>query len=514
MEQDGVIRQAYRFALDPSVGQEALLASFTGASRFWFNQGLALVKERLDRRATGEEVTVPWSYKQLCSEFKGDAVKDELAPWRSQVPVGSYQAGLEALGKALQNFSQGRKAGRRVGFPRFRRKGKCRESVIFQRPRIKSAREIEFDGRLGPIRTRERMSKLIRLLARDQQARVMRATVGRSGSNWYVSFTVERSAKQRRSRQPDAAVGVDVGLTRLATTSDGRRFANARPLQGALQKVRRLQQQLDRQRRANNPINYLSDGRAKPGASHWVKSKRMLRVEARLRRLHERVANLRREQAHGLTTYLTREFGVIGVEALAVKHLMANRRLARHISDVGWGMILAQLRYKTSWSGGSMLVAAGRFFPSSKTCSDCGKARAKLALSERIFTCDACGLVIGRDLNAALNLAHVAQQRAQAEGRPECYVARTGQETQNARRGQVSPRTRAGLSPLKREDSSQDEPTRARKSPAVAAYLQRVETGGNCNEPGCRGPGPSPIAEAGSGEPTMCRKPASAASIG
>jgi putative transposase len=254
MEQDGVIRQAYRFALDPSVGQEALLASFTGASRFWFNQGLALVKERLDRRATGEEVTVPWSYKQLCSEFKGDAVKDELAPWRSQVPVGSYQAGLEALGKALQNFSQGRKAGRRVGFPRFRRKGKCRESVIFQRPRIKSAREIEFDGRLGPIRTRERMSKLIRLLARDQQARVMRATVGRSGSNWYVSFTVERSAKQRRSRQPDAAVGVDVGLTRLATTSDGRRFANARPLQGALQKVRRLQQQLDRQRRANNPV--------------------------------------------------------------------------------------------------------------------------------------------------------------------------------------------------------------------------------------------------------------------
>jgi hypothetical protein len=79
-----LVRQAYRFALDPSVEQEALLASFTGASRFWFNQGLALVKERLDARARGEDVRVPWSYTQLCSEFKGDAVKDELAPWRAR----------------------------------------------------------------------------------------------------------------------------------------------------------------------------------------------------------------------------------------------------------------------------------------------------------------------------------------------------------------------------------------------------------------------------------------------
>jgi putative transposase len=112
-----LIRQAYRYALDPTVEQEALLRSFTGASRFWFNQGLALVKERLAARARGEDVRVPWSYKALCSEFKGDAVKDELAPWRSEVPVGAYQAGLEMLGRALQNFSQGRRAGRRVGFP-------------------------------------------------------------------------------------------------------------------------------------------------------------------------------------------------------------------------------------------------------------------------------------------------------------------------------------------------------------------------------------------------------------
>jgi putative transposase len=462
-----LIRQAYRYALDPTVEQEALLRSFTGASRFWFNQGLALVKERLAARARGEDVRVPWSYKALCSEFKGDAVKDELAPWRSEVPVGAYQAGLEMLGRALQNFSQGRRAGRRVGFPCFRAKGRCRESVIFQRPRIRTARQVDFDHRVGPIRTKERMSKLIRLLERDEHARILRATVNRSGANWYVSFTMERSPKRRRARWPDAAVGVDVGLARLATLSTGESFANARPLQDALGKLRRLQRQLDRQRRTSNPDNYAADGRVNPGASRWVTSNRMLRTEARVRRLHERVRNLRREQVHQLTTYLTRNFGVIGVEALAVKNLMANRRLARCIADAGWGMILAQLTYKTSWSDGSMLVAADRFYPSSKTCSDCRTVRAKLALSERVFDCDACGLVIDRDLNAALNLVRMAQRQARAEGKTKCYVARTGRETQNARRGQVSPSTHAGLSPLKREDPTGS--AQAREGLAVAA---------------------------------------------
>jgi putative transposase len=465
MREVTLMRQAYRFALDPSVEQEALLRSFTGASRFWFNAGLALVKERLDARTRGEEVSVPWSYQALCSAFRGDAVKDGLAPWRRDVPVGSYQAGLEALGKALQNFSEGRRTGRRAGFPRFRVKGHCRESVIFQRPGIVSARQVEFDRRLGPIRARERMSKLIRLLGRDEQARIMRATVSRSGANWYVSFTVERSRKTRQARRPDAAVGVDLGLTRLATPSAGQPFDNVRPLQKALRELRRIQRQLDRQRRANHP----PEGCLKPGVTGWAKSKRMLRTEARRRRLHERVANLRREQAHQLTTYLTREFGVIGVEALAVKNLLANRRLARHIADVGWGMILAQLAYKTAWSDGSILVAADRFYPSSKKCSHCGTAKAKLALSERVFTCHACGLAIDRDLNAALNLAQVAQQEAQAKGKTKCYVARTGRETKNARRGPVRPSTCTGHSPTKREGSPQGEPTQTRKSLAVAA---------------------------------------------
>jgi putative transposase len=235
-------------------------------------------------------------------------------------------------------------------------------------------------------------------------------------------------------------------------------MANPRPLETALRKLRRLQRQLERQRRANNPANYLADGRVKPGRRAWARSGRMICTQGRIRRLHARVANLRREQAHLVTTYLTREFGVIGVEGLAVKNLLANSRLARQIQDVGWGEILRQLAYKTSWSEGSLLISADRFHPSSKTCSACGAVRAKLSLSERVFTCevDACGHVQDRDLNAALNLARMAQRHAQAEG-IECHVAATGAETLNARRGQVS-LDLVEHSPLKREgslDSSQ-----------------------------------------------------------
>lgn len=454
-----VIQQAFRFTLEPTGEQEPFLAACAGASRFWFNQGLALVKHHLDERAAGADVDVPWSYKSLCVAFRGDAIKDQLAPWRDEVVTGSYQAGLEALGKALQNYSAGRKAGRRVGFPRFRAKGRSHEAVIFQRPRLADSRHVMLDRRLGPLGTKESMRKLVRLLDRDPNARVMRATVQRVNGGWVISFTVQRSLKQRRARHPNAAVGVDVGLARLATLSTGHVATNSRPLQASLRTLRRLQRQLDRQRRANNPANYHPDGRAKKGCTTWVKSQRMLRTEQRIARLHERVANLRREQAHQLTTGLTREFGVIGVETLAVKNLLGNRRLARHIADVGWGTILAQLNYKTAWSDGSLLVAADRFYPSSKTCSSCGAVKAKLRLADRVFACDdaACGLVMDRDLNAALNLARMAHRHAQAEG-VSSYVARTERFTPTARGGQVSLVHLDEHSPVKREDSSESSP--------------------------------------------------------
>lgn len=455
-----VIEQGYRFPLDPTPVQADAMACWLGASRFWFNAGLAEVKDRLDRRAAGESVDVPWTYKALCSVLDKHW-RAQRAPWQAELPSGAYKSGFEALGPALRNFSA-----RRARFPHFKRKGRCQESVLFQAPRLLDARHVELSRAHGPVRVKERMTKLLRLLADDSHARVKRATITRQGRTWWVSFTVQRSPKRRRARRPAAAGGVDVGLARLVTLSTGLFAVNSRPLQTSLRAMRRLQRQLDRQRRANNPGNYHPDGRVKKGCTTWVKSQRMLRTERRIAALHERVANLRREQAHQLTTALTREFGVIGVETLAVKNLMGNRRLARHIPDVGWGMVLSQLKYKTSWSDGSILVAADRFYPSSKTCSACGAVKAKLRLADRVFTCDgACGLMMDRDENAALNLAHMAQQHAQAEGSIKAYVARIGRFTPTARGGQVSLVRLDEHSPVKREAS----PDASQRREALAA---------------------------------------------
>ena len=219
-----VIQQAYRFALDPTAEQERFLSGCAGASRFWFNQGLALVKERLEQRTGGADVDVPWSYKSLCTAFRGDAVKDKLAPWRGDVVTGSYQAGLEALGKALQNFSKARAAGRWVGFPRFRAKGRSHESVIFQRPRITDNRHVMLDRRLGPLRTKESLRKLTRLLATDPNARVMRSTVQRTNRPG-------SSASPSSARSSNGARAVRTRSSAWTSASSDRR--RSRPASGA-----------------------------------------------------------------------------------------------------------------------------------------------------------------------------------------------------------------------------------------------------------------------------------------
>jgi putative transposase len=448
--------------------QEDRVLSYTGAARFAFNWGLALVKDRWERRKRGEDVRLPWSYHSLYTEWS--KVRDQVAPWRREVPYTAFLTGLEGLGRALQGFSRARKAGRRTGFPRFRARGRTRERIFFMHSECHpvDTRHVKVP-KLGLVRSRERLSKLNRLLERDPNARIVRATLTRHREGrWSVSFSVERSPKRRRPREPEAVTGMDLGLRRLAVLSTGEAAENPRALEGGLRRLRRLQQQLDRQRRANNPDNYDERGHVKPGRRERRRSRRMARTQERIARLHERVANLRREAAHQLTTYLTRRYGVIGVESLNVAGMLRDRSIARSVSDAGLGTILRQLQYKASWSDVT-LVSADRFYPSSKTCSGCGEAKAKLPRSAVVFECDNCGLTMDRDLNAAINLAALALARTRTEGR-STHLAPTGGERLNARRGQVRPvPSRDWRSPMKREGSPDRESSRLREEPALAA---------------------------------------------
>jgi putative transposase len=232
-----------------------------------------------------------------------------------------------------------------------------------------------------------------------------------------VSFTVEVQRAIPTSNGKPSVVGVDVGVRQLAVLSTGQAVANPRALERSLRKLRRLDRELARRTPA---------------------SKRRSQTKRRLGRVHARTANLRRDALHKLTTSLATEHGTVIVEDLHVAGMLRNRHLARAIGDTGMAELRRQLAYKTIWYG-CRLVVADRFYPSSKTCSACGWVKAKLTLAERTFCCEACGLMLDRDLNAARNLANLMQS-----------VAQSGWETQTARGADRKPQP-AGQVAMKRE---------------------------------------------------------------
>lgn len=215
-----------------------------------------------------------------------------------------------------------------------------------------------------------------------------------------MSFTCEIEHPERTSACPSAVVGVDLGVKHLAVLADsagGTQYVpNPRRLDAAQKKLLKANRALARK---------AGPAPGKPPSKRWTKTRQ------RLSRLHRRVADQRRDSIHKLTTRLERTYGTVVVEDLHVAGMLRNRRLARRIADASFGELRRQMEYKTAWRGGD-LVVADRWLPSSKTCSACGVVKAKLRLSERTFTCEYCGLVLDRDLNAAYNLRNLVDRTA------------------------------------------------------------------------------------------------------
>jgi putative transposase len=401
-----LVRQAYRFALDPTPRQQGALASHCGAARYAFNWALKLVKRRLDERAAGMDLEVPWTLPALRREW--NRAKHQVAPWWRENSKEAYNSGLDALARALQNWldsKQGKRKGRVVGFPRRKTKHRARSTCRFTTGaiRVEPDRHHVVLPRIGRIRTHESTRKLARRLEADT-ARILSASISCTADRWYVSFAVEVQCRSPEPRGVGGVVGVDVGIRHLAVLSTGQVVANPRPLDQTQGRLRRLQRQLARRCGPRAP-----DGTRRTPSNGWKQTRR------RLGRTHARVANLRCDGLHKLTTELVACHNVIVVEHLNVSGMLRNRRLARHIADAGWGELRRQLGYKTAWAG-TRLVQADAFYPSSKTCSACGAVKAKLPLSARVLHCEACGLRIDRDLNAACNLAALVKDVVAGSG--------------------------------------------------------------------------------------------------
>lgn len=436
----------FRYCLDPTVEQTAALSRHAGAARFAFNQCLRLhLQARTGQRRDGS-VEVPWTGFDFINAFnawkksqaagrdivvdiageavdiagEAEVVSTGLA-WRGEVCQQVFEEAAADLGKALKAWTdsrRGKRAGRRVGHPRFKKKDRAVPSFRLRNKQPKNGRPTIRVGAVNPrsvtlpgtgtIRVHDDTRRLRRLLAKDR-AKVLFATVTHRAGRWWVSLNVAASdlhPAEHHLRSADGHdgrwVGVDRGLTALvvAATSDGREVARVTDppiaLAGGMRRQRRLARAVTRKPRG---------------------SKNRRKAAARLgRHHHHRVVNARRHFLHQVTNQLVKTHDRLVIEDLNVTGLLHNRRLSQAISDAACAELARQLAYKQAWRSGQVVVA-DRWFASSKTCSRCGQVRTDLSLSDRTYRCAACGLTLDRDLNAAVNLATWAEQRLGADAR-------------------------------------------------------------------------------------------------
>ncbi|MDX2678053.1 IS607 family element RNA-guided endonuclease TnpB [Streptomyces soliscabiei] len=411
--QPGFVVQAFRFALDPNASQEHALRSHCGAARAAYNWAVGWVEASWWQRRAEESYGVaeehltewrPWSLPALRKAFnEGKHTDPRFAAWWEENSKEAYSTGLANAAAAFDNYAkskQGKRRGRAMGTPRFKSKRKARLSCRFTTGTIR----VDADGRhvtlprLGTIRTHEPTVKLLDRV-QAQAARFLSATVRHERGRWFVSFQAEVKRDLVRVTRPDVAVGIDLGVKTLAVMADSTGEIRTAPNPGHYDRARR---QL---RRASRVVSRRQGPDRRTGQQP---SKRWEKANAQRNKVHHRVANLREDALHKLTTAVTAEYGTVVVEDLNVAGMLKNRRLARRIADAGFGEIRRRLDYKTRRRHATRTIVANRWYPSSKTCSGCGAVKAKLPLHVRTYECDACGLVLDRDDNAALSLATLA----------------------------------------------------------------------------------------------------------
>jgi putative transposase len=376
--------RGYKTELDLTNVQRTHCLQHAGAARFAYNWGLRRKKEAFQN---GEQSP---SARDLHKEL--NARKPTTFPWMYEVSKCAPQEALRDLDTAFAHFfrkcrlkKQGQHRGK-CGFPRFKSRKRGIGSFRLTGRITVTATHIKLP-RLGWLRLKEHG-----YLPTD--AHILSATVSEQAGHWFVSVQVAEVRDPPTPPQGEP-IGVDLGVTTLATLSDGRTMPNPKALRTALNKVRRAQRRLSRR---------------KKGSKNRAKARRQLATA------HYRVANIRRDALHKATATLVQTKAksaeavptVVVIEDLHVAGMVKNHHLAQAISDAGFGEFRRQLTYKAAQRGITLLIA-DRFYPSSKRCSGCGAVKRDRSLATRTYVCEACGLVLDRDVNAARNLAALAK---------------------------------------------------------------------------------------------------------
>lgn len=352
------ISRSHKIRLKPNNKQITYFKKACGISRFTWNWGLAEWKRRYE---AGEKPT-GFDLKKYFNQIKND-----LFPWTREVLRDANSQPFTTLSTAFNRFFKGQGK-----YPRFKKKG-VKDSFYIANDQFKIKDDKIRIPKLGWVRMREKLRF---------EGKILSATVSCRGGKWFAAINLEIEASDPVSEN-QAAVGVDLGVKSLAVLSTGKVVTGPKPHKALLSRLRRLNKSLSRKVK---------------GSGNWKKAK------LKLSRLHARIADIRKDALHKLTSEIV-GFGVIGIEDLNVRGMTANRRLARSILDMGFHEFRRQLDYKAVATGAKMVVA-GRFFPSTKLCSQCGSIQ-DMPLGQRQYVCG-CGFNCDHDLNAAVNLKNMA----------------------------------------------------------------------------------------------------------
>jgi putative transposase len=362
-----IVQRAFKYRFFPTLEQAAQLANTFGCARYVYNQALEYrtTAWQQEKKSVGYHITAA-----KLTEWKKEPEKAFL----SEVSSVVLQQALRNLDTAFSNFFE-----KRAQYPKFKSRRErqsaryATNAFTFRDSRITLAKQSE------PLNI-----AWSRPLPDD--AKIVNLTISRDTSGrYFVSILVETDIKPLRKTK--AEVGIDVGVKTLATTSEGERLENPRPLVRREKRLKRLQRRLSR--------------KVKGGDN---------RKKARLKvaRLHAKISDTRKDALQKFTTKIIRENQAIFVEGLNVVGMAKNHNLAKHIADAAFGEIFRELEYKAEWYGRTYLPL-DRFFPSSKLCSSCGHLLDELPLSVREWDCPACGVRHDRDKNAAMNIKRAGQ---------------------------------------------------------------------------------------------------------
>jgi putative transposase len=352
---------SHKIRMKPTPDQELVLIRACGISRYTYNWALA-------------------RWKQLKSEGVEKVTRNELKKeWNQVKPDWVYDAPKDANQQPFTDlyngFSRYYKNG--SGFPKFKSKNKSRDSFYVSNDKAKLVGSHSI--RLPKV-GRVQLCEPLRWKHKD--VKIMSYTISRSANQWFVSISVQIDSDKVSTQSPNNMIGLDLGIKEFIVDSNDEHIISPKPLKKHKKKLAKLQRKLSR---------------TKKDSKNREKRKRSVAKQ------HLRISNIRKDFLHKLSNKITKENRIIVTEDLNVKGMLKNHKLAFHIQDASWYEFTRQIEYKSKRTN-SIYLKVDRFFPSTKTCSECGAIKESMNLSEREYTCHECGTVKDRDHNAAINI--------------------------------------------------------------------------------------------------------------